>query len=267
MSRLEGKRIFITGASSGIGAGLARELVARGARVGLVARREERLSELADELSTASGDPLQVAWAAADVNNGEALDRAFDRLAETLGGIDVMVANAGYGLPEPPHKFRPGFSMEIYDTNLFGMLRAIDWALPHFLDRREGHLVGVASLASYLGMTNSASYCGSKAAMRIHLQALRVSLKKYDIAVTTICPGFVRSELTDGVRYRMPFLWETGRATRKIADAIEKRRGEVPFPWQMRFLIGLATRGLPTSVLESMLSRGSPRPQDRGSRS
>ena len=80
-------------------------------------------------------------------------------------GADVVVANAGYGRPEPPHKFRPGRALQMYDTNLLGMLRTIDWALPRFLERRAGHLVGIASVASYLGMTNSASYCGSKAAM------------------------------------------------------------------------------------------------------
>ena len=251
MSRLRGKSVFFTGASSGIGAYLCRELARRGARVGLLARREERLRELAEEIGSAGG---RAAWAAADVTDTEAFEAALERLAEELEGADVVVANAGYGRPEPPQKFTPGRSMAVYDTNVFGMLRLIDWALPRFLERREGHLVGVASVASFLGMTHWATYCGSKAAMRVHLQGLRVSLKPYGIAVTTICPGFVESELTDKNTFPMPFLWSTDRAARKIADAIEKQRGEVVFPWQMKAAFTIATRILPTTVTERLMT-------------
>ncbi|HEX9734796.1 MAG TPA: SDR family NAD(P)-dependent oxidoreductase [Thermoanaerobaculia bacterium] len=251
MTYFAGKAVVITGASSGIGAWLAREAARRGARVGLLARREERLAQLAAEIGEAGG---RAAWASADVVDAGELERGLDRLAEELGGADVVVANAGYGRPEPPHKFKPGRALAMYDVNLFGMLRTVDWALPRFLDRRSGHLVGVASVASFLGMTNSASYCGSKAAMRVHLQSLRVSLAPYGVAVTTICPGFVESELTEKNKFRMPFIWETERAARKIADAIEKRRGEVVFPWQMKAFIGLATRVLPTALVERFMT-------------
>ena len=251
MTYFAGKAVVITGASSGIGAWLAREAARRGARVGLLARREERLAQLAAEIEEAGG---RAAWASADVVDAGELEGGLDRLAEELGGADVVVANAGYGRPEPPHKFKPGRALAMYDVNLFGMLRTVDWALPRFLDRRSGHLVGVASVASFLGMTNSASYCGSKAAMRVHLQSLRVSLAPYGVAVTTICPGFVESELTEKNKFRMPFIWETERAARKIADAIEKRRGEVVFPWQMKAFIGLATRVLPTALVERFMT-------------
>ncbi len=257
MPSLAEKSVVITGASSGIGACLARELARRGARVGLLARREERLRQLADEIEQAGG---RAAWATADVTDTEALERALDAVETELGGVDVVVANAGYGRPEVPKKHQPGRSLEMYDANLLGMLRAIDWALPRFVERRGGHLVGVASVASFVGFPNSASYCGSKAAMRVHLQALRVSVHRYGIAVTTICPGFVKSELTDQTSYRMPFLWETDRAARKIADAIEKRRGLVVFPWQMQLLTIAATRWVPTRVLEWVMRRsGDPR--------
>lgn len=223
----------------------------RGCRVGLLARREDRLRELASEISATGAS---VAWATADVGDTEQVESALDHLASELSGADIVVANAGYGRPEPPHKFQPGRAMAMYDTNLFGMLRVIDWALPRFLEHRCGHLVGVASVASYLGMTNSASYCGSKAAMRVHLQGLRVSLAPYGVAVTTICPGFVKSELTDKNKYPMPFIWETDRAARKMADAIEKQRREVVFPWQMKALMVLPSRWLPTALIERIIS-------------
>ncbi|MCG8460212.1 MAG: SDR family NAD(P)-dependent oxidoreductase [Holophagales bacterium] len=266
MSRLANKVVLISGASSGLGEYLARDLVSRGARVGLLARREERLRALAEELqggasSGEGGGERRAAWAEADVTDGEGLGRALDQLAEELGGVDVIVANAGYGHPEPPHRFQPGDSIRMYDTNVLGMLRMIDWALPRFLEKGDGHIVGVASMASYAGLANSASYCGTKAAMRVHLQGLRVSLAPYGVAVTTICPGFVESELTADNKAPMPFLWKAERATRLMADAIENRRGEVPFPWQMRLILGGLTRLLPTALTETLLRGMGPKPK------
>lgn len=258
-SPLAGRKIFITGASSGIGAFLAEELASRGAAVGLLARREDRLRELTAKLRAAGHT---AAWAKADVLDMAVLGGACDQLERELGGVDVVVANAGYGQPETPHRFKPGASVALYDTNVLGMLRLFDWALPRFLERRSGHLVGIASLASYVAFPNSASYCGSKAAMRVHLQGLRVSLVRYGIAVTSICPGFVRSELTDQVKQKLPFFWETDRAARRIADAIEKRRGEVMFPWQMAWLLRIASR-LPTPLVEAVLRTRASRPSPR----
>ena len=255
---LADKSVLITGGSSGIGASLGRELARRGARVGLLARRRERLRRVAAELRAAGG---QAAWARGDVTDAEGLNRALDALAVELGGADVVVANAGYGRPEIPHRFEPGSALEVYDTNLLGAVRTIDWALPRFLAAGAGHIVGIASIASYLGFPNSGSYCGSKAALRVHLQSLRVSLRSRGIAVTTICPGYVKSELTSDIRYRMPLLWETDRAARKIADAIAGRRGEVVFPWQLKLAVGAALRLLPTAVTERLMERFANPPQ------
>lgn len=254
MAYLTDKKILIAGASSGIGAELARELVRRGARVGLLARRTDRLQELAQELGSAS------VWAEADVRDTSALEAACNELEAALGGVDMVIANAGYGHPELPHKFRKGAALAMYDTNVLGMLRLFDWALPKFLEKRAGHLVGVASMASFIGITNMGSYCGSKAAMRVHMQGLRAGLAPYGVAVTAICPGFVKSELTDQNKGPMPFFWSTERAARKIADALEKRRGQLTFPWQMSFLIGLAVR-LPVRWVDFLLRRWAPKPR------
>ena len=251
---LSGKRILITGASSGLGAGLARELTRRGARVGLIARRRERLETLAEELGEGA------AWAAADVTDTEGLSSALDGVAEALGGCDVVIANAGYGEPNPPYRFRPGTDWAMYDTNVGGMVRLFDWALPRFLEARRGHLVGVASMASYVGMPGMPAYCGTKAAMRVHLQGLRAQLRPWGIAVTTICPGFVETELTAKNKVPMPFLWPTDRAVRRIADAVAARRGDVPFPWQMRLLLGALAR-LPVAWTDALVARTASRPR------
>ncbi len=256
MAYLENQSILITGASSGIGAFLARELSRRGARVGLLARREDPMRELSEELQQAGG---QAAWARADVADDEQLFRALDHLDRELDGTDMVIANAGYGVPELPKRFQPGVSAKMYDVNLFGMLHLIDWALPRFLEARRGHIVGVASVASYIGLPQNPSYCGSKAAMRVHLQSLRTTLKPHGIAVTTICPGFIKSELTAKAKFPMPFIWETDRAARYIADALEKRRGEVVFPWQMLLFKQLLVRLMPVSLLEAMIGRKPPK--------
>jgi short-subunit dehydrogenase len=249
MSRFRNRAVFITGASSGIGEYLARELVARGAKVGLLARRQERLEQLSEELG-----PERTAWAAADVTDGEAQALALDRLEAALGPPAAVVANAGFNRPEPAAKFTPGAARAIYDVNLLGFLHTVDWALPRFLERGEGQIVGIASVASFFGLPHNAAYCGSKAALRIHLQSLRASLPARGIAVTTICPGFVKSELTAKVSYPMPFLWETDRAARLMVDAMEKRKGEVVFPWQMSLAAGLLTR-LPNRLAEWVSGR------------
>lgn len=250
---LSGKIVYITGGSSGIGAQLARELVGRGSSVGLLARRGDRLEELADELREAGGT---AAWRIADVTGRDGLHAACDALSEELGEADIVVANAGYNRPETMRDFKPGRALSVYNTNLLGCLHLFDWALPRFLARGSGHIVGISSVASYFGFPGNAAYCGSKAALRVHLQSLRLSLKRRRIPVTTICPGFVASELTDTVDFEMPFLWPTDRAARRIADAIEARRAEVVFPWQMRLAVpfGVA-RLLPRAVVEWLLVR------------
>ncbi len=246
----EGRFLVITGASSGIGAQLARELVERGARVGLLARREERLQHLSNELP-----PGTSTWAAADVTDREGLHRACEQLVAEGGEPDVVIANAGFNRPETAPEFKPGRALSIYDTNLLGFLHTLDWALPRFLERGAGHVVGIASVASYFGFPHNAAYCGSKAAMRVHLQSLRMSLKRSGVAVTTICPGFVESELTQKNNFTMPFLWPTDRAARRIADAIERRAAEVVFPWQMRWLVTLGlARLVPRSLAERLLT-------------
>lgn len=252
MSSFKDQVAIISGASSGIGESLALELARRGAKVGLLARREDRLAALADKVRGETGS--DAAFAAADVADTEATHAALDRLHDRLGGCDIVIANAGYGRPESPRKFEPGRAMAMYDVNLFGTLRMIDWALPRFVEARRGHIVGVASVASYLGLPHAAAYCGGKAAMRIHLQSLRLSLRRHGVAVTTICPGFVKSELTDLNKSPMPFMWPTDRATRRIADSIAGKRAEDVFPWQMKTMVAIMTR-LPLGLREGLLAR------------
>ena len=166
----------------------------------------------------------------------------------------MVVANAGFSRPELPRKHRPGRALAIYDVNLMGMLRLIEWALPRFMEQGSGHIVGISSLASYVAFPSFPSYSGSKVAMRFHLQGLRVALKRHGVAVTTVCPGFVESELTEGQEIPMPFLWPTHRAVKKIADGLERRKGLILFPWQLALILTTMSR-LPSGLLERILAR------------
>lgn len=250
--RLAGQSVLITGASSGIGAELARQLAGRGARVGLLARRGERLEALAEEIRSAGGEAV---WAVADVTDPEGLEDSLERIARELGGADIVVANAGTNLDERPRKYEAGTALQLYDINLMGMLRLIDWAYHRFLEQGSGQIVGISSVASYFGLPANPSYCGSKAAMRIHLQSLRVTLARHGVAVTTICPGFVKSELTDRLKAPMPFLTDTEPAVRRIVRAIERREAEVIFPWPWRVIVPLMG-AVPRFAFEWLLRRG-----------
>lgn len=252
MGYYDGKVVLITGGSSGIGAELGRELARRGARVGLLARREDRLQEATEAIRSDGGT---AAWAAADVADEAGLHAAMDQLEQELGGVDIVIANAGFSRLETAKKFVPGRAAKIYDVNLMGFVHTVDWAMIRFAERKAGHVVGVASVASYLGMPGFSSYCGSKAAMRVHLQALRGTYKRMNVAVTTICPGFIESEMTEDLSFKTPFLWPTDKAVRVIADSIAKRKAEVVFPWQWRWgLVGFLYR-LPRSWAEWLLGK------------
>jgi len=248
MTSFAGASVLITGASSGIGRGLAQELCARGARVGLLARRQELLVGLHQELKAAG---YRSAWACADVVERESLHAALGRLADQLEGCDIIIANAGIGMRVPGHEHHlSSASIDQYRVNLFGALHTIDWALPRFLQQERGHICVVASLAGYVGLEQSAAYCGSKAALRVHTQSLRLDLKPKGIPVTTICPGYVDSKMTQNSSYPLPFLMKQGQAVERMANAIERDRGEVNFPWPVAFSARLGAF-LPAGLTEA----------------
>jgi short-subunit dehydrogenase len=127
-------------------------------------------------------------------------------------------------------------------VNVLGMTNAFYATLPGMLARKRGHLVGVSSLASFQGMPQDGGYAGSKAAQRIHCEGLRIELRGSGVDVTTICPGFIRTPMTDRNDFDMPFLLEVDVATRKIIRAIARRRRLFAFPWQLWWAIKLGQR-------------------------
>ena len=239
---------IITGASSGIGAALARVLVGTGYKVGLIARRADKLEALSQEL----GD--RVAVATADVTLRPQIVAAIHQLADKLGSVDLLIANAGLGHNSRIEPFNVEEIEQVFRVNLLGVVYAIEAVLPSMLERGTGHLAAVSSVAAYKGMPGESAYCASKAAVSTFMEGLRIQLRSRGIAVTTICPGFVKSEMTAGHKFHMPFLLETDDAARRICRALERKTKVFNFPWQTAFLMKL-TRWFPDGLMARIVPK------------
>jgi short-subunit dehydrogenase len=227
---------MITGASSGIGEGLALELSRRGAAVGLVARRAERLNELLKKIETEGGRALALD---ADVNNAEELRKQADRLRSTLGPIDVLIANAGIGTISPALDLRTEDVAAVFKVNVLGAVNSVAAVLPEMISRKQGQLVAMSSLSAYRGLPKSAAYCASKAAVSSFFESLRIDLRSTGVDVTILHPGFIKTPLTAGRVAKMPYLMELDTAVKKIVRAIEKRKKSYAFPWQLASIVRL----------------------------
>jgi short-subunit dehydrogenase len=251
-----GQVAVITGASSGIGWALARELAAQGCKVGLVARRGDLLARLAEEVRQAGGT---AEWASADVVVREQTVQAIRDLAGRLGPIDLLLANAGVGCPTLVEPLNVDDVEKMFRVNVFGVLYAIEAVLPTMLERKRGHIAGVSSMAAYKGLPGESGYTSSKAALNTFLEGLRVQLRDRGVAVTTICPGFVKTPMTEVNEFHMPWLMEAADAARRIVRALRQRKKVYKFPWQMRVLMGV-TRWLPDWLLARAMRKYNQKP-------
>ncbi|OKH65698.1 oxidoreductase [Mycobacterium sp. SWH-M3] len=227
------QKILITGASSGLGAGMARQFAAKGRDLALCARRTERLDELKAEL--ADRHPyIKVAAAALDVNDHEAVPRVFGELSEELGGIDRVIVNAGIGKGWPLGEGKPWANKATLETNLIAGLVQIETALEMFRKSGGGHLVLISSVLGNTGVPGGkAAYCASKAGMTSLGESLRAEYDKGPIRVTVIEPGYIESEMTAKSATTM-LMVDTETGVRAMVDAIEKEKGRavVPrWPW------------------------------------
>src|SRR5580692_10734834 len=211
----------ITGASSGIGWAVAKELASRGCHVGLIARREERLKTLADEIRAAGG---KAAFAVADVGDRTQTLAAFRAVRDQLGPADLLFANSGVGLPTPLEPMNVPQVENMFRVNTLGVVYAIEAVLPEMLQVGRGHLAAVSSLAAYKGLPGESAYCASKAAVSVYMEGLRIQLRKRGIFVTTICPGFIATPMTAVNEFKMPWLLSAEKAAKKIVRALERRR-------------------------------------------
>lgn len=217
--------ILITGAGSGIGRQLAITLAGEGAVIAAMDLQAEALAGLAAALPGRT-----VAWAVADVTDRPTLHQEVNRLAQVLGPIDCLIASAGIGYETSALSFRAADFEAHLRVNLVGVANSIEAVLPSMLERHQGHLVAISSLASYRGMPGMAGYCASKSGLNAMMESLRVELKPAGIDVTTICPGWVRTPLTANVDNPMPHLLEVEDAVQRMVQAMRQRKVFVAFP-------------------------------------
>lgn len=239
--------VFITGASSGIGAALAREFARRGAMLGLVARRQAALDELAAQL------PGVHRTYAVDVTDRDAIVAA-GRDFDAAGGADLVIANAGIsvGVLTEHYEDLDAFR-EVFETNVLAMAYTFHPFVAPMRHRRRGTLAGIASVAGIRGLPGSEAYCASKAATISYLESLRVELKRFGVQVVTIAPGFVRTPLTARNPYKMPFLMPADAFARAAADAMLAGTSYRVIPWQMGIVAKLL-RALPNWAFDRLMS-------------
>ena len=244
------KVVLITGASSGIGRALAVELGRRGARLGLTARRADELSRVADEVSRAGGQALALP---ADVRRAEEINGAAARLREKWGRVDVLIANAGMSTTTAATRLDAAEAGDVITVNVIGVVNSVAAALPDMLERGDGHLVAISSLASYRGMPKSGAYSASKAAVSTFFESLRVDLRRSGVAVTVVHPGFIRTPMTANRKKKLPFLLEADDAACRIIKAVERRARTYAFPWQLASLVRVI-RHMPGAVYDRLAS-------------
>lgn len=250
--RGEPRRVaFVTGASSGLGRGLAIRLAREGWSVALAARRAEALSEAEAEIRASGGEAICVPC---DVSSRTEVRAAVERCEFELGPVDLLVANAGVSQNTRVDDLSAEHVDLICRVNYLGAVHATEAVLPKMLARRDGHLVAVGSLVAFGGLPLTAAYSASKAAMMNFFESLRIDLSGRGVAVTLISPGYVRTDMTARNDHGMPFLVELDDAVDRMYRAITARRRAYAFPWQLASLMWTA-RILPRWIYDRLASR------------
>ena len=275
MKKFADKVVFITGASSGIGAAMAFEFAKEGAHVALAARREDKLEAVASAVRETGSQALALRC---DVTDRSSVDSAVAQTVDTFGGLDVAVANAGFGVSDAFQSLETDDFRRQFETNVFGAIDTAYAALPHLV-RSKGRLVFISSVSGLLGLPTSAAYCASKFALCGLAESIYFELADEGISVTCVSPGWVASEFravdNDGIHRAgkddpMPawLVAPADKAARQIVRAIHRRKFEAVItghgklavlahrllPRTFRGVLRLATRGKLASVQE--LKRG-----------
>lgn len=257
-NRASARRIVITGASSGLGHALALELAGRfpGSTFLLLGRRAERLQELAASL------PDAVALAeTADVTDTDRLQSVCRQFVAAHGAPDIVIASAGIsaGTLTDESEDRAVFE-RIMAVNVQGTFDTFAPFLDSMKQAGKGTLVGIASVAGVRGLPGSGAYSASKAAVAVYLESLRLEMRAHGIAVVTISPGFIDTEMTRANPYHMPFLMPAGRFAKVAVDAILARRRRIVIPWQMGWVARLL-RILPAASYDYLFADSPRKPR------
>jgi short-subunit dehydrogenase len=247
--------VFITGASSGIGAALANEFAKRGACLGLVARRRDALDSVEATL------PGKHHTYIVDVTDKDALISAARAFDAAVGGTDIVIANAGISIGVKTEFYEDLEQFEkVIDTNVLAMAATFHPFIAGMKARGSGTLVGIASVAGVRGLPGSDAYCASKAAAIVYCESLRIEMAKHGIQVVTISPGFIRTSMTNQNPYQMPFLMDVDAFARRAADAIVAGVRYRTIPWQMGWVTAVL-KLIPRWLFDRIMSNRKQKPR------
>jgi short-subunit dehydrogenase len=247
---LNGRLVWITGASSGIGAEVALELARRGARVVITARRAEALEELA-------GRAEGISVAAGDITDHDGIARVVQGIAATHGPIDIALLNAGTYTPILPEDFSAELFRPHVEVNIMGTVNCIEAVLPGMRARHSGRIAVVASVTGFAALPMASAYGASKAFLISMCDSLRADLagERSGVAVTVVAPGFVTTDLTEQNDFEMPFVIEAPEAARIIVDGLEAGDAEIAFPRRMSIAMKAIGRWLPGPLRRHYVAR------------
>jgi len=249
MSVFANEVIIVTGAASGLGRGLVRAFASEGAAIGAIDRATEPLDRLAKEFPG-----KRFARAVADVTDREAIAAAVAQIEGILGPTDRLIANAGIGRPTGILEFSAADFADVVQVNLIGVANSVAAVLPGMIARKRGHLVALSSLASFRGLPLMSAYCASKAGVNSLFDSMAVELNPLGISCTTVCPGWIRTPLTDQIKFELKNLLEVDDAARQILRAIAQRRRFYAFPRRTAMLLRLM-RSLPTTMADRVIAK------------
>ncbi|ROL62193.1 SDR family NAD(P)-dependent oxidoreductase [Bacteroidetes/Chlorobi group bacterium ChocPot_Mid] len=243
------KNIIITGASRGIGREMALELGKQGHNLLLLARDEDKLKSVCDELKDSN---ISVHYLKCDVTEKSEVNDAIEYAKRLMGTIDIAILNSGVAGSGYFKDFQSDKLRNIFDVNVFGIAYFMEGLIPIMKEQGYGTIAGVSSLADLRGIPGNAAYCASKSSVTFLLDAARVELAEYGISVITIKPGFVKSDMTANNAFFMPFLMESEEAAKIIVNGIMSGKKRIAFPLPMVFLSWLG-KIVPSTLFEYLI--------------
>ena len=242
------KKIWITGASSGIGKALAEKFASEGWKVAASARRKEILDEMSSHENIFSY-PL-------DVTNQDQIKISFEKIIEDFNGLDLCVFSSGTYDPKLEQEINVKQNKFVMETNFFGVLYCINAVENYFKNKKNGHISIVSSVAAYRGLPNSSGYGPSKAALTNLTESLYFDFKKHNVRISLISPGFIKTPLTDKNEFSMPFIKSPEFAAEKMFNGLTKSKAfEIHFPKALTILLKIF-RVLPYKIYLFLIDKG-----------